>query len=119
MDLQALAWLLGAIVAGLTVYNFVKGAGRKEAENEAEVKKHDQFENHWNVQFDALHNSFNLYQAQTSDRFEKVMDRLNDALLTMAREHPTKLDLQMMKQEIIDRIDMRTRDANKPKVVDG
>lgn len=120
MDLQALVWLGGAIVAGISIYNFVMGVGRRSGANDMQLQQLDAAEKSWAVKFDALHNAFALFQAQTSERFERVVERLNEALLMMAREHPTKADLQNVKNEILDRIDSQygeppRRRAIKPK----
>lgn len=116
MDWQTLAWIGGAVVAAITVYNFIVAAGRRLGATDAQVKQYTEGEKAWTVRYDALHNLVTMHHQQTNDRFaaiqletsarfEKVMDRLNEALLTMAREHPTKADLLRMKEEILTRID--------------
>jgi hypothetical protein len=101
MDLQTAYWLAGACVAGLTVYNFISSWGHKTGTTEEHGRATD-------VRLEALHSMVSLYQSQTMEKFERQSERLTDALLTMAREHPTKTDLQHMKEEILDRIDGRT-----------
>lgn len=109
MDLQAWQWILGAVVAGITVYNFVLNWGRKsgiaETRLATQMKESDANESEWRIRFDALDAKLVLHETRTNERIEKMLERLNDALLTMAREHPTKSDLQMVKAEILDRID--------------
>src|SRR5688572_7661568 len=116
IDFQTLAWIGAAIVAAITVYNFIVAAGRRLGATDAQVKHYNEGERAWAVKFDALHNLVMMHHQQTTDRFaavqletstrfEKIMDRLNEALLTMAREHPTKTDLLRMKEEILTRID--------------
>jgi hypothetical protein len=101
MDLQTIYLIGAAAVAGMTVYNFVSGWGHKTGTTEEHGRATD-------VRLEALHSMVSLYQAQTMEKFERQSERLTDALLTMAREHPTKTDLQHMKEEILDRIDGRT-----------
>lgn len=109
MDLQAVYWIVGVIVAGLTVYNFIKTTSQKAGATDAQVAMQvshlEAADKAWTTKFDALYAAFQLHQSQTSERFERVLERLNDALLTMAREHPTKADLNLVKTEILDRID--------------
>ena len=112
MDLQAIAWLGAALVAALTVYNFVIGIGKRVGATDAQLAHNDVNEKTWNVRFDAIANALSLHQAHTSERFEKVVERLNEALLTMAREHPTKADLHIVKTEIIERIDSQYGEPN-------
>src|SRR4029079_14820204 len=95
----------GAVVAALTAYNFVLGWGRKAGSTDAQVRHAADNEVEWRVRFDALDAKLVLHEARTNERIEKMLERLNEALLTMAREHPTKSDLQMVKAEILDRID--------------
>jgi hypothetical protein len=105
MGVQDWYWLVGAALAVLTVYNTVMTWGRKSGATDAQMAQQNTNEANWNIRFDALTNALALHQAQTSDRFEKVVEKLNQALLTMAREHATKGDLNQVKLEIIDRID--------------
>jgi hypothetical protein len=105
MDWQSLYWLGAATVAALTVYNFVVGTGRKQGSTDVQIAHYEANEKAWGIRFDALANALSLHQSRTSERFESVVEKLNDALLVMAREHPTKADLQMVKTEILDRID--------------
>jgi dipeptidase len=116
MGLQDLAWLGAAIVAALSAYNFITSLGQHKGATDAQIAHHADNENKWNIRFEALHNLVTMHyeqannrittqQAETSARFERVLERLNEALLTMAREHPTKTDLQHMKDEILARID--------------
>src|SRR4029078_4496202 len=97
--------VLGAIVAGLTVYNTVLGWGRKAGSTDAQVRQAENNEAEWRIRFDALDAKIVLHEARTNERIEKMLERLNEALLTMAREHPTKTDLHNVKAEILDRID--------------
>jgi hypothetical protein len=119
MGLQDLAWLGAAIVAALSAYNFISGLGHHRGATDAQVTHFQDNEKAWNAKFDGLHNLVTLHyqqaneqlalqRSETASRFERVLERLNEALLTMAREHPTKTDLQHMKEEILDRIDGRT-----------
>jgi hypothetical protein len=101
MDLQTAYWAVGAAVAFLTVYNFVSAWGHKTGTTEEHGRATD-------VRLEALHGLVSLYQSQTTEKFERQSEKLTEALLTMAREHPTKTDLQHMKEEILDRIDGRT-----------
>ena len=105
MELQTFYWLAGGIVAAISIYNFVVTVGHKQGSADAHLGHSATFEQNWNVKFDSLHNALSLHQVQTTERFERMLERLNEALLTMAREHPTKNDLQMVKAEILDRID--------------
>ncbi len=105
MDGAALQWLLGAIVAAFTAYNFVLNWGMRAGSTDAQIKHSVDNETEWRIRFDALDAKIVLHEARTNERIEKMLERLNDALLTMAREHPTKSDLQMVKAEILDRID--------------
>ena len=116
MGLQEWAWLGAAFVAALSAYNFIVSIGQRRGATDAQVKNYTDDRHAWEVKFDAMHNLMQLndqrtnqrisdLQLETSTRFEKVMDRLNAALLTMAREHPTKADLNDMKDEILARID--------------
>ncbi len=105
LDLQAWQWLLGAIVAGVTMYNFVLTWGAKAGSTEAQLKHSAEGEIEWRTRFDALDAKIVHHELRTNDRIEKMLERLNEALLTMAREHPTKSDLQTVKMEILDRID--------------
>jgi hypothetical protein len=120
MDLQTLYWFGAAIVAGMTIFNTVMTVGRKSGATDAQLANNqahlDAAEKAWATKFDALYSSFSLHQAQTSERFERVVERLNEALLMMAREHPTKADLQEVKREILERIDSQepARRIRKP-----
>lgn len=108
MDMQSLqswAWLIGAIVAGLTVYNFILAWGKREGTTEEQVKQALDSEDAWRTRFDLLDAKIVHHELRTNERIEKMLDRLNEALLTMAREHPTKNDLQLVKTEILERID--------------
>ncbi len=129
MDFQHLAWFGGVMVALITLYHLLFGMGHKAGSTEAQIAHHTDNENKWNVRFEALHNLVTMHyeqannrittqQAETSARFERVLERLNEALLTMAREHPTKTDLQHMKDEILDRIDERATPRRKPATKD-
>lgn len=105
MDLQTWQWLLAAIVAGLTIYNFVITWGKREGATEEQVKHAIDSEETWRTRFELLDAKIVHHELRTNERIEKMLERLNEALLTMAREHPTKSDLQMVKSEILDRID--------------
>jgi predicted Zn-dependent peptidase len=109
MDLQALYWLVAVLGAALGGVSLLRTQGHKEGATDAQIAMQvahlEAAEKSWSTKFDALYASFSLHQAQTAERFERVLERLNDALLTMAREHPTKADLQQVKGEILDRID--------------
>jgi hypothetical protein len=105
MDWQGAYWLVGICIAVLTVYNTIISIGRKSGATDAQLARGSANEENWTLRFDALANALSLHQANTSDRFERVVEKLNDALLTMAREHPTKADLHQIKVEILDRID--------------
>jgi dipeptidase len=124
MGLQDLAWIAAAITMALSIYNFVSGIGHHKGATDAQVSHFQDNEKAWNAKFDALHNLVTVHyqqaneqlatqRAETASRFERVLERLNEALLTMAREHPTKTDLQHMKEEILDRIDGRTTPRRK------
>ena len=114
MDFQTGVWIGNLIVAGMALYSFVKAFGKTEGSTETQLKHSDDNERMWNIRFDALHNQMELHRTTTSEKFEKMLERLNEALLTMAREHPTKSDLQTVKMEILDRIDMVEGFRNKP-----
>lgn len=105
MDLQAVYWIVGVIIAGLTLYNFIAGTARKAGATDKQLEHSAHNESAWDIRFNAMHAEVSLLRSQTAERFEKVVERLNDALLQMAREHPTKTDLHMVKTEILDRID--------------
>jgi hypothetical protein len=105
MDSQSIYWLVGIGVAILTVFNTVMAIGRKSGATDVQMARVNTNEENWQIRFDALANSFTLHQATTSDRFERVVEKLNSGLLTMAKEHPTKGDLQQVKAEILERID--------------
>jgi hypothetical protein len=109
MDAQIWYWLIGGVAAALGVYNFIRGTGHREGATDAQLAMQvahlEAADKTWSTKFDALYASFALHQSQTSEKFERVLERLNDALITMAREHPTKTDLQQVKAEIIERID--------------
>ncbi len=105
MDLQAWQWLLGAIVAVVTMYNFILNWGAKAGSTDTQLKHAAESEVEWRTRFDALDAKIVHHELRTNDRIEKMLERLNEALLTMAREHPTKSDLQTVKMEILDRID--------------
>jgi hypothetical protein len=124
MGLQDYAWLAAAIACALTVYNFIASLGQHRGSTDAQIAHSLKTENEWSVRFDGLHNLVTMHYQQANDRissqatetasrFERVLERLNEALLTMAREHPTKSDLQHMKEEILDRIDGRTTPRRK------
>ena len=117
MTLEDLYFIGGAIVVAITIFNFVIAIGQRRGATDAQVKQYTEGEKAWAIRYDALHNLVTMHHQQTNDRFaaiqletstrfEKVMDRLNDAILTMAREHPTKNDLLRMKEEILARIDV-------------
>lgn len=105
MDLQSWQWLLGAIVAGVTTYNFILLWGKKAGSTDAQLRHAAQAEGEWKTRFDLLDAKIVHHELRTNERIEKMLERLNEALLTMAREHPTKSDLQMAKAEILERID--------------
>jgi hypothetical protein len=105
MDFQTSAWIGAAIMAALTVYNFISGIGRQIGATDKQLEHSADAEKSWNVKFDALYGKLANLELHTNERIEKMLERLNEALLTMAREHPTKSDLQMVKTEILDRID--------------
>lgn len=109
MDIITAYYLGAAIIAGLTVFNFIKVIGHKQGQSETELKavQHelDTAEKAWSVKFDALYSRFDLVERQTSERFERTQDKVNEALLTMAREHPTKKDLHELESRIIAHID--------------
>src|SRR6185436_10169871 len=100
MDAQTLQWVLGAVVAAFTTYNFILAYGRKDGATDAELRHSAENENLWRIRFDALDLKIVNHEIRTNERIERMLERLNEALLTMAREHPTKSDLQMVKQEI-------------------
>ena len=105
MDLQALQWALGALVAAVTSYNFVSTWGQKQGSTDAQLKHASDTEGEWRTRFDLMDAKILHHELRTNERIEKMLERLNEALLTMAREHPTKSDLQMAKSEILERID--------------
>ncbi len=109
MDPQSLQWVLGAAVAGLTAYNFIRTWGIKAGSTAAQLKHAENNEDLWRVRFDALDAKIVNHEIRTNERIERMLERLNEALLTMAREHPTKTDLQMVKEEILERIDRQGR----------
>jgi hypothetical protein len=105
MDLQTWVWVGAAITAALTVYNFISGAGRQIGATAKQLEHSADAERSWLVKFDALDAKIVHHELRTNERIERMLERLNEALLTMAREHPTKSDLQTVKMEILDRID--------------
>jgi hypothetical protein len=125
VDLQALYWLVGIVGVALGFYNLLRNSGHKEGATDAQIAMQvahlEAADKNWSTKFDTLYAAFSLHQAQTAERFERVLERLNDALLMMAREHPTKADLQQVKGEILDRIDSQygepvaARRSSKPK----
>jgi uncharacterized protein YukE len=118
MDFQLAYWLIGGVAAALGIYNLVTGWGHKSGATDAQLAMQvahlDAADKAWAGKFDALYAAFTLHQSQTSERFERVLERLNDALLMMAREHPTKADLQLVKAEILDRIDAQVGGPTTP-----
>jgi hypothetical protein len=130
MDIQTIAWFGASIGAAIGVYHLFFGMGHKTGSTDAQVAHYAENEKAWAAKFDGLHNLVTLhYQqvnervsaqtAETSSRFERVLERLNEALLTMAREHPTKTDLQHVKEEILDRIDGRATPRRKASTKDA
>lgn len=117
-DLQTWQWLLGAIVAALTIYNFVLSWGVKSGSTDAQLKHASDSETEWRTRFDLLDAKIVHHELRTNERIEKMLERLNEALLTMAREHPTKSDLQMAKSEILERIDSQYGARRRPKIVE-
>lgn len=107
-DLKALA-TLGAVLLSIVsmLVAWSKRAGIKEAEFESIRRDFEDTTKTQAVRFDALYARFDLIERQTSERFERTGDKLNEALLTMAREHPTKRDLNELEHRIIEHIDMR------------
>jgi gamma-glutamyl:cysteine ligase YbdK (ATP-grasp superfamily) len=105
MDLQLLYWAGGICLVGLTVYNFLVGLGRVSGSTEQQLRHAAENESTWKTKFDALDAKIVHHELRTNERIEKMLERLNEALLTMAREHPTKSDLQNVKMEILERID--------------
>jgi hypothetical protein len=105
MDFQGLYWLVGIAVAVLTVYNTISNAAHKRGSTDAQIDHQQDNEKAWNVKFDALDGKLVHYELRTNERIENMLKQLNEALLYMAREHPTKNDLQTVKTEILARID--------------
>lgn len=92
-------------MAAITAYNFVMHWGAKTGSTDAQLKHASDSEMEWKTRFELLDAKIVHHEIRTNERIEKMLERLNEALLTMAREHPTKSDLQMAKAEILDRID--------------
>lgn len=114
MDLHTFYIICGLVISGLTIYNTITSAGHKSGVSEAELENFKQQAATWAVKFDALYARFDLIERQTTERFERTQERVNDALLTMAREHPTKGDLHELEARIIGHIDMRLSVEHQP-----
>lgn len=117
--IAALAAVLLSIIAMLIAWGRRSGVTESElatikkdmTEQDNEIASfrvlRDGLEEKWRVRFDALYARFDLVERQTAERFERTQDKVNEALLTMAREHPTKKDLHELEGRIIGHIDMR------------
>lgn len=106
MDLQMWVWLGAILVSAMTIFNFIEGRSKKGVIAEADMEQIKLSQREWNVRFDALYARFDMVERQTGERFERTQDKVNEALLTMAREHPTKTDLHELEARIINHIDM-------------
>jgi hypothetical protein len=104
MGLQDYAWLGAAVVAAITIYNLISSFGQRRGETDAQHIHRVGIEKAWDVRFSALEASVVLHHTQVNERFEKLLERQHDALLTMAREHATKADLHAVEQRVVDRL---------------
>ena len=105
MDPQLLYWIGGIAIVGLTLFNTIENRAKKAGESETKISKYDDNERIWSARFETLSGVVTQFELKTNERFERMLERLNEALLTMAREHPTKNDLQLVKGEILERIE--------------
>lgn len=89
--------LVAAANAFLSVVAVVMAWGKKSGVTDTKIKEFE-------VRFDVLHAKQQLDEQMFNQAVSRLQDKITEALLNMARDHPTNADLHATENRIIDRL---------------
>lgn len=97
MTFELFLTIVVAANAFLTVVALVMSWGKKSGVTDTKLREFE-------IKFDTLHAKQLLDERTVQEAMSRLQDKITDALLGMARDHPTNADLHATENRIIDRL---------------